>query len=204
MKNLKTILLAQILFLFALTTVAQTRLTKEEKNTALNHLKQSQAELMIAVKGLTEAQLNYKPNEETWSIAETVEHIAASEKSIFGIVEMALKTEPDPSLRSEVKMSDLQVLALINSRQQKVKTRPDLEPTNQFGSYTGSLEAFRMQRQSNMLFVKKTKEDLRNRYFDFPFGKVDAYQVILFMSGHTQRHMKQIVEIINNDNFPKA
>ncbi|MEO9806499.1 MAG: DinB family protein [Reichenbachiella sp.] len=204
MKNFKTLLFTQALILCGLTVFAQNSLTKEEKNTAINHLKQSQNELLVAVKDLTEAQLNYKSSEEVWSIAETMEHIAIAEKNIFGIVEMTLKADPDPSKRSEVMMSDEQVLALITSRDQKVKTRPEFEPTNSFGSYTGSLDAFKAQRKSNMVFVKKTKEDLRNRYFDFPFGKVDAYQVVLFMSGHTQRHMKQIVEIIKSDSFPKA
>jgi len=31
---------------------------------------------------------------------------------------------------------------------------------------------------------------------NFPFGKVDAYQVILLMSGHTIRHTDQIKEVI--------
>ncbi|SMD33099.1 DinB superfamily protein [Reichenbachiella faecimaris] len=204
MKNFKTLLLIQALILFGLQTYAQQKLTKEEKNTAINHLKQSQSELLIAVKDLSEGQLNYKPSEDAWSIAETMEHIAISEKNIFGIVEMTLKTDPDPSKRSEVMMADEQLLAMITSRDQKVKTRPEFEPTNSFGSFQGSLDAFNMQRKSNIAFVKKTKEDLRNRYFDFPFGKVDAYQVVLFMSGHTQRHMKQIVEIIKSEEFPKA
>ncbi|MEO9966304.1 MAG: DinB family protein [Reichenbachiella sp.] len=204
MKIFRIIFLCQIILLGGMMATAQSSLTKTEKNTALNHLKQSQAELIIAVKDLSEDQLNYKMSDGSWSIAETMEHIAISEKNIFGIVEMTLKTDPDPAGRSEVKMSDEQVLALITSRDQKVKTRPEFEPTNSFGSYTGSLDTFKALRKSNMLFVKKTKEDLRNRYFDFPFGKVDAYQVVLFMSGHTQRHMKQIVEIIKSEGFPKA
>lgn len=203
MKNFKSILLIQILLLAGFTTLAQS-LTKAEKSTAINHLKQSQSELLIAVKDLSEDQLNYIPDEGVWSIAETMEHIAISEKNIFGIIEMTLKTDPDPSKRSEVMMSDEQLLAMITSRDQKVKTRPEFEPTNSFGSFQASLDAFNAQRKSNIVFVKKTKEDLRNRYFDFPFGKVDAYQVILFMSGHTQRHMKQIIEVIKSDGFPSS
>ncbi|MEP2023134.1 MAG: DinB family protein [Reichenbachiella sp.] len=202
MKNFKTLMLIQALLLLGLNTYAQQKLTKEEKSTAINYLKQSQSELLIAVKDLSEDQLNYKPGEDAWSIAETMEHIAISEKNIFGIVEMALKTDPDPSKRSEVKMADDQLLAIITSRDQKVKTRPEFEPTNSFGSFQGSLDAFNLQRKSNIIFVKKTKEDLRNRYYDFPFGTVDTYQVILFMSGHTQRHMKQIVETITSEGFP--
>ncbi|WP_420582038.1 DinB family protein [Reichenbachiella sp.] len=203
MKNLKSILLVQILLLTGLSTLAQS-LTKAEKSTAINHLKQSQSELLIAVKDLSEDQLNYMPDEGVWSIAQTMEHIAISEKNIFGLVEMTLKTDPDPSKRSEVLMTDEQLLAMITSREQKVKTRPEFEPTNSFGTFQSSLDAFNAQRKSNIAFVKKTKEDLRNRYFDFPFGKVDAYQVILFMSGHSQRHMKQIVEVIQSDGFPSS
>ncbi|UXX80004.1 DinB family protein [Reichenbachiella carrageenanivorans] len=204
MKNIKNLLLTQALILCGLSAFAQQALTKEEKSTAINYLKQSQSELLIAVKDLSDAQLNYKPSDEVWSIAETMEHIAISEKNIFGIVEMTLKTDPDPSKRDEVSMSDEQLLAIITSRDQKVKTRPEFEPSNSFGSFQGSLDAFNAKRKSNIQFVKKTKEDLRDRYFDLPFGKADAYQVILFMSGHTQRHMKQIVELIKSEDFPQS
>lgn len=204
MKNFKTLLLTQTLLLCSIATFAQQALTKQEKSTAINYLKQSQSELLIAVKDLTDAQLNYKPSDDVWSIAETMEHVAISEKNIFGIVETTLKTDPDPSKRSEVSMSDEQLLAVITSRDQKVKTRPEFEPSDSFGSFQGSLDAFNAKRKSNIQFVKKTKEDLRDRYFDLPFGKVDAYQVILFMSGHTQRHMKQIVELINSEDFPQS
>lgn len=204
MKNLKTLVLLQAMILVGFSAVAQQKLTKEEKSTAINHLKQTQSELLIAVKDLSEDQLNYMPDEGAWSIAQIVEHIAISENNIFGIVEMALKNEPDPSKRSEVMISDEQLLAMISSRDKKVTTRPEFEPTNSFGSFQGSLDAFNAKRKSNIAFVKKTKEDLRNRYFDFPFGKVDAYQTILFMSGHTQRHMKQIVEVIRSEGFPSS
>ena len=49
-----------------------------------------------------------------------------------------------------------------------------------------------------------TEDDLRNRYFDFPFGKADSYQIILFLSGHTKRHTDQIKEVIANEKFPQS
>ncbi len=182
-------------------SIAQS-ITQEEKTKALDHLKATQKDLLKSVKGLSEAQLNFKPTPESWSIAECVEHIAISEGNIFGIVQMTLKSEPDPSRRSEVSMSDDQVVGLITSREQKVKTRPDFEPKGNFGDYAGSLKEFSAKRKGNMSFVKTTKEDLRNRYFEFPFGVVDSYQVILFLSGHSQRHTDQIKEIKAHQNFP--
>ena len=183
---------------------SQTPLTKEERSKAIAHLKQTNTELLKTVKGLSEEQLNFKMSDESWSVAECLEHIAISENNIFGIVEMTLQNEPDPSLRSEVKMSDDQVLGIIESREQKVKTRPEFEPTDQFGGFAGSLETFKSKRKSNMKFVKSSQEDLRNRYFDFPFGKVDAYQVVLFLSGHTKRHTDQIKEVMASDGFPES
>jgi hypothetical protein len=32
---------------------------------------------------------------------------------------------------------------------------------------------------------------------------VDAYQILLFMSAHTERHVRQIEEIVVHENFPK-
>ncbi len=182
--------------------IAQTTLTDEERGKAMDHLKKTNAELLKTVKGLSEEQLNYKMSEDSWSIANCVEHIAISETNIFGIVQMTLQNDPDPSLRSEVKMSDDQILGLIESRTQKVKTREEFEPTGKFGDYKGSLAEFKTKRKENMKYVKSSEDDLRNRYFDFPFGKVDAYQVVLFMSGHTKRHTDQIKEVMASAGFP--
>lgn len=200
---MKRLLLSMVsMALLSSLAFAQTTLSKEERSKAIDHLKSTNAELLKTVKGLSEAQLNYKPTEDSWSIANCVEHIAISENNIFGIVQMTLKNDPDPSLRSEVKMSDDQIIGLIESREQKVKTRPEFEPTDKYDGYDGSLAEFKSKRKENMKFVKSSEDDLRNRYFDFPFGKVDAYQVVLFMSGHTKRHTDQIKEVMASPGFP--
>jgi len=191
-----------VAMLLATTSLKAQKLTKDERNKALESLNQTQVALMSTLEGLTEEQLNFYPSEEGWSIAQVVEHITISETSIFGIVEMTLQQEANPALRDSVLMTDDQVLGLITSREQKVKTRPEFEPTGKFGSYQGSLDQFKTKRESNKSYVKATKDDLRNRYFDFPFGKVDSYQVILFMSGHTTRHTDQIKEIMASEEFP--
>jgi hypothetical protein len=199
MKRMTTLLTA--VFVMA-TNISAQSLSKEERKKAIENLKVSQVELQNQIKGLSEEQLNFKATTEAWSIAECVEHIAISENNIFGIVQMTLQEEPDPSKRSEVQMTDEQVLGLITSRDQKVKTRKEFEPTNSFGSYDETVSAFNEKRKSNMKYVKSTDDDLRNRYFQFPFGTIDSYQVILFMSGHTQRHIDQIKEVKASDSFP--
>ncbi len=183
-------------------SVAQTTISSEERKKALNHLKKTQNELTSLVNRLSDSQVNFKPDENTWSIAECLEHIAISEKNLIGMIQNGLQGESDPSKRSEVAMSDEQIIGLITSREQKVKTRKEFEPTNSFGGFQGTVKAFKERRKSNMKFVKSTDEDLRNHYLQFPFGLIDTYQGILFMSGHTQRHTDQIKEIMESENFP--
>ena len=195
-------LITCLAFVLISTTVFAQKMSKDERSKALDHLKSTQDELLKTVAGLSEEQLNFYPYEEGWSIAQCVEHIAISEGSMFGIVQMTLKDVPDPSLKDSVAMSDDQVLALITSRTQKIKTQEPFEPTGKFGSYQGSLDEFKAKRESNMAYVKTSKDNLRSRYFDFPFGKVDTYQVILFMSGHTQRHTDQIKEVMTSPEYP--
>lgn len=203
MKNNVLTGVLMLLFLFTFKGVAQTELTQEEREKAVASLEKTKSDLHSAVNGLTEKQLNFKATPESWSVAECVEHIAISENSLFGIVEKSLQSESDPSLRSEVKMKDDEIVGFISDRSTKVKTSEPFEPKNGFGSYESSLKAFDEKRAKNTEFIKTTEEDLRNRYFDFPFGKLDMYQTILFLSGHTARHTKQIEEIKENSNFPK-
>jgi hypothetical protein len=72
-----------------------------------------------------------------------------------------------------------------------------------FGSFESTLDEFRIKRDNNINYIKTTADDLRNHFNDFPFGKIDSYQTILFMAGHSKRHTEQIAEIMNDASFPK-
>ena len=201
-KLLSTLLLVPVLLMFSFAP-AGNELTKEERDLAKKALMESQDKLMGAVKGLSDAQINFKPADTVWSVSEVVEHIAISETNIFEFIQMSLKEEANPERRSEVKMNDEQILNMIADRTNKVKTRPEFEPTSKFGGFQGSLNEFKAKRKQNMAYVMSTKDDLRNHYFEFPFGVVDSYQIIMFMAGHNNRHTKQIEELKANANFPK-
>ena len=192
------------LVLISSTLLAQTHLSAEDRSKAIDYLKETQSAYLKVVKDLSDEQLKFRSDEESWSVAECVEHIAASEQSFFDLVEMTLKTDPDPSLRSEVKLSDQEVIGIMENREQKVKTRPDLEPTDRYTGFDNSIDEFKSKRKSIIKYIKTTNDDLRNRYFEFPFGKVDSYQILLLISAHVTRHTKQIQEIIANSNYPNS
>lgn len=197
MKTMTTLFLSVLIACTAFNTIDGT-LTDAERTKAIDYLKDTESELYNTVKGLTAEQLNFKPDEETWSITECVEHIAISEKLIFGLVESSLKE----SATKKEGMTDEQIMGFIVDRSNKVKTRPEFEPKNSFGSYDDALKAYKKLRKEHISFIKKTKEDLRNHYYEFPFGTTDSYQVVLFMAGHSMRHIEQIKEIKAHADFP--
>lgn len=203
MKKLFTFLFVLPALILVSFSTKETSLTKEERVKATTMLVDTHKELLTQVKGLSEAQLNFKPSPEVWSVAECVEHIAISENNIFGIVGMTMKEDANPAKRAELKMSDEQIYGFITNRDQKVKTRPEFEPKKNYGSYEGSLDEYEAKRKENIKYVKKTEDDLRNHFFEFPFGLLDSYQVIVFMAGHTKRHTAQIVEVKAHADFPK-
>jgi hypothetical protein len=166
-------------------------------------LQESKDSLLKKVSGLTTEQLNFKADTATWSIAECVEHIAISEHNIFGFAQMGLKEPADPTKRAEIKLTDEAVIKMIGDRSTKIKTSEPFKPTGKFGAFDGTLVEFKTKRENSINYIKTTSDDLRNHFNDFPFGKIDTYQTILFMAAHSKRHIEQIDEVMKNPNFPR-
>lgn len=105
--------------------------------------------------------------------------------------------------RSKNAMTDEQIIKMITDRSNKVKTKEPFEATNAFGSPEGALKEFTSKRDEHISYVKSTNENLCTHFNDMPFGKMDSYQTILFMAGHTQRHTMQAKEVMADVNFPR-
>ncbi len=201
---MKTRIFTLLLVSLFVYNTAQAQMTPEERKFAVKHLNETSDYMMKTLKGLSAEQLAWKPNAESWSVEECLKHITISETNIWaGFVDAALAQEPDPSKRSEVGMSDEQLVTMIESREQKVQTRAPFEPSNKPQDFKTVLKEFKTLRGEHIKWTKKTNEDLRNRYGQLPFGTIDAYQAILFMSGHTKRHVDQMKEVMANPDFPK-
>lgn len=203
MKSYKLLLFTVALIFMSFSRPAP-GLTEAERKYASSLLKETKENLLNKVKGLTTEQLNFKADTGSWSVAECVEHIAISENNIFGFAQMSLKEPADPAKRSEIKMTDEAIVKMIADRSTKVQTREPFKPTGRFGSFEATLSEFKTKRDSNINYINTTSDDLRNHFNDFPFGKIDTYQTILFMAAHTRRHTEQIAEVLSNPNFPKG
>jgi len=132
------------------------------------------------------------------------EHIAAAEDFLRGMVtDQVMKAPPRPA-GEDVKAIDEMVLTAIPDRTHKAQAPEPLKPTNRFGSPEASLKHFAESREQTLDFLKK-HDDLRDHASDSPLGKkLDAYEWVLFIAAHSDRHTKQINEVKADPNFPKT
>ena len=176
--------------------------TSADKEKALAVLESSKKGVLEATKGLSEAQWNFRAAPDKWSVAECMEHIAAAEDFLRGmIVENVMKAPAAPD--RDIAKIDTGILAMVPDRTNKVQAPDPLKPTNRFGSPEASIKHFVDSRTTTEDFLKKTA-DLRGHAIDSPVGgKWDAYEWVLMIAAHSERHTKQIEEVKANENFPK-
>ena len=178
-------------------------LTKADRDQAVAFLERSRAAVLKSVSGLSEAQWNFKPGPDHWSVAEVMEHLAAAEDFLRDMIRDKVMQAPAPSGTNDVKATDELVRQRISDRSHKVQTLEPLRPTNRFGSPEGSRKHFKESREQTIEFVKKTS-GLREHAVDSPLGMpLDGYQWVLFMAAHSERHNKQIAEVKADPGFPK-
>jgi hypothetical protein len=196
-----------VIAVLAVTAVAASsaqELTQAETEHALQYLESTKRDVLDATKGLSEAQWNFKPAPDRWSVAQVMEHVAAAEDFIrVDFVQKKVMTLPAGEPGRDVKKIDAAVEAMIPDRSHKAQAPEPLVPNNRFGSPGGSLKHFLESRKTTEQFLRSTP-GLRDHVMDGPVGKMDGYEFILFIAAHSERHVKQINEVKADPNFPKS
>jgi DinB superfamily len=200
-KSLAGVLIGLFLLAGAARASAQ-EVTQAEKDKALQYLETTKKNVLEATKGLSEAQWNFKAAPDRWSVAQVMEHIAAAEDFIRGMLKEKLMMAPAGDAGRDVKKTDDAVLAMVPDRTTKAQAPEPLVPTNRFGSPEGSIKHFVESRASTEDFLR-TATGLRDHVADSPIGKLDGYEFVLLIAAHSERHTKQINEVKADPNFPK-
>ena len=179
-------------------------ISQGERDRALSELHASRKQFLDSIAGLSEAQWNFKPAPEVWSIAECAEHITLSEELILGRSHQAMASPADASKKEQVKGKDQKVLDAVVDRSQKFKAPEPLVPTHRWPTLQAVTDEFKQRRDRTLDYMRITQDDLRSHFAPHPAaGTLDAYQWILLLSAHTQRHTAQLNEVKQNANYPK-
>jgi DinB superfamily len=179
--------------------------SQADKDRALAYLESTKKGVVDATKGLSDAQWNFKPAPDRWSIAEVMEHLAAAEDMLRGMdQEQVMKTPAIPPRDpAELQKIDAGVMAQVPDRSHKIAAPEPLKPTNRFGSPADAEKHFVESRAVTEEYLKTTP-DLRAHATDSPMGvKLDGYEWVLLIAAHSERHTKQMLEVKADPNFPK-
>src|SRR6476661_7864665 len=99
MKTLSFFVSALLLFGFANKPAS---VSDQEKKYASDLLLQTEAGVINSIAGLSDAQLNFKPAPDKWSVLDCVKHIAISEQGLRHIIDSTLQQAANPEKRSEI------------------------------------------------------------------------------------------------------
>ena len=200
MKKLLTGTLATV-FLVISGAAAQ-NLSQADRERGVQYLETTRKNIVDATRGLSDAQWNFKPSLFRWSVAQVIEHIAASEDLLRQLAEDQIKKAP-PGPERDLKKTDDKVLEVIPDRSRKFQAPEQLRPTNQFGSPEAALKHFLESRAKTVALLNSTP-DLRSHVVESGLlGKIDAFERILFIAAHSERHTKQLLEVKADPKFPK-
>jgi hypothetical protein len=188
----------------AATLAAADPLTQRERDYAMSALHASRKALGDAVSGLSEAQVTFKAAPDRWSIAELAEHVAETEAFLFQFQQSLLKLPAKPGKFEEVKRNDESILKSTASREQKVQAPPQLAPKRKYPSVAAALEVFHRDRLKTIRYVESTQDPLRDHFAEnFGPRPMDAYQMLLMLAAHTDRHVAQINEVKAATGYPR-
>jgi len=182
--------------------VAQS-LTPSEREKGINYLEQTRNDVIAATKGLSDAQMKFKPAPDRWSIAETLEHITLAEDYLFSnVTQNIMRAQAGPAGRDTAKVDAL-ILSAVPDRSQKRHAPGPLVPSGRWTT-AEMLAHFEQSRAKTISFLKSTPDLREHASSDNPFQQpMDAYQWMLFIAAHSERHTKQIEEVKADPKFPK-
>src|SRR5882724_7367978 len=110
-KSVAGVLMA-LLLMAAATVASAQEVTQAEKDRAAQYLQSTKKGVLEATRGLSEAQWNFKPAPDRWSVAQVMEHIAAAEDFLLALDKEKVMTAPAGETGRDVKKTDEAVLAM--------------------------------------------------------------------------------------------
>lgn len=202
---LTSLFVGLLLVVTGVESISAKTVTKEERDAAVKYLKLTKKLFLDSVKGLSDEQLKWKPAPDKWSVFEVSEHIALAESFLFDFITgQVMKSPANAAKTTNVTMD--QIMQKVPDRTNKFQAPEPIKPDKSpWKSMKDTVAAFEQRRDTTLKFMEKGNDDMREHFFMNPAfnSELDAYLWIAFLSGHTERHVKQILEVKANPNFPK-
>jgi DinB family protein len=188
---------------------SEQRLTEQELEQARLYLQQTRNAVIGATKGLSAAQWTFKPAPGRWSIAENLDHMVIVQERVLGPILSQLANAPAPRTDRDYKAVDTIVIHQFPTRLAKFPAPEFVRPIDQIVPQE-LLDRLKTNYIRLLDYLESTPGLRQHAGEAAPLKAVsngaydvmDGYQWVLAAAAHTERHAKQILEVIAADNFP--
>jgi hypothetical protein len=180
-------------------------ISQQERDLLLDLLVSTERQLLASLVRLTPAQWNFAPPAGGWSIAQCAEHLSLSEDGLLGVVRgRVLASSPSPEKEEGARARDGVVVAAMRDRSLRSKTFDFLEPRSVAATPAEFIEIFLPKRAATMRYVREASEAFHHHFAPLdPLGDLDAYQWLLLLASHTERHVRQIEDVRQTADYPR-
>ena len=217
---------------FSLSAAAQS-IADRDRAYLTSHLEMTREFVLDTTANLTKDQWLFQTEPRRWSIVQCIDHLARTEDAVLVLLRERVLSSKEPLLGAFASMTkdrkptnvlpkrmtyreDAAILRWMTDRipaaAVPVERRPpiaEVAPRALITDPKTALEHFQRARAATLAFVKTTNEDLRGHFVqapmdgfnDMPYS--DAYQWLLRMSAHTERHLMQVHEVRRAPNYPR-
>ncbi|HEY7306932.1 MAG TPA: DinB family protein [Bryobacteraceae bacterium] len=197
MRTVRTIASFAVLAAWMLPATAAS-MSQRDRERLVAHLEMTGSWLPGEVSSLSPEQLSYRSAPGRWTVAEVVEHLVIAEPEYWKLFQDGA-AHPARELKNKASDADVLWYGIDRTRHEKTEARKD--PQGLKVNISEALARFAKMHATMLSYAATTTDDLRSH--TVPEWGVDAYQCLLEISTHEQRHILQIREIKADPNFPK-
>ena len=180
-------------------------LTADERAKLMQWLNDTQKQYLDRIEHVSDAQWHWRPAPFRWSVGEVAEHIMLTEGRLFGAVQGAMASPVNPNWQAKTTGKDAFIERALPNRSVRAQAPLEIRPTGKL-SREEVIQRFKDQRARIMEFVQKTDEPLKAHTLEHPmpvFNTLNAYDWLVYIPMHTERHLKQMAEVIAASGYPQ-
>jgi hypothetical protein len=176
----------------------------QEREFVVSELRTSEARVLALLDGLTATQWTFRERPERWSIAEILEHLVLFERFIRGAVLKMLESDAEAEKATAVAAKLPAVLRIATSRESRIETRDVVRPSGRWPDTSAMISMLQRERAKTIALAETTQADLENHFFaHLSLGDLNAYQWLVLIAKHSERHALQIEEIKSDAQYPR-
>jgi DinB superfamily len=213
---MRRLILALLLILLAgstLNTAAQQpapvaddpHMTAEERAKVIKWMDDTQKIYLDRLEHVSEAQWNWRPAPFRWTVGEVAEHIMLTESRLFAAVERALASPANPNWQAKTTGKDAFIERAVPNRGVRAQAPLEIRPTGKL-SREEVVRRYKELRVRLLEFTQKTDAPLKAHTIEHPmrvFNTLNAYDWLIYIPLHTERHNKQMAEVMAAPGYPK-